>query len=98
MVRQKYEELKKHSSSKMIIYWQSYIDMVGFLLLFIRSIREGNWDLHLDCIRNMLPWMFACDNINYSRYLPVYLYDMLSLESAHPSVSNVFAAGDFVVQ
>lgn len=97
-LRQKYEESKKQQSNKMSVYWHSYIDMVGLLLLFLRSIREGDWDLHLNCIRNMLPWMFAYDRINYSRYLPVYLCDMLYLEDAHPVVSEAFAAGDFVVQ
>lgn len=47
------------SSNKMCRYWQSYVDMVGLLLLFIRSIREGDWDLHLNCIGDMLPLMFA---------------------------------------
>ncbi len=65
---------------------------------FIRSIREGDWNLHLACIRDMLPWMFAYDRTNYSRYLPVYWCDMMSLRDVHPSTYEAFQAGDFVVQ
>ena len=79
-------------------YWWSYIEMVSLLLRFIRSIREGNWKLYLACIRDMLPWMFAYDRINYSRYLSVYLLDMKSLEEKHPGVMSAFQAGEFVVQ
>ena len=46
-------------------FWKSYIVMVTLLLRFIQP-REGNWNLHLACIRDMLPWMFAYDRTNYS--------------------------------
>ena len=94
----KYEEFSQRSSSKMSSYWRSYIEMACLLLCFIRSIREGDWNLHLACIRDMLPWMFAYDRTNYSRYLSVYWCDMMSLEDAHPSTHEAFKAGDFVVQ
>ena len=96
-LRVKYEEFSQRSSSKMSSYWRSYIEMACLLLCFIRSIR-GDWNLHLTCIRDMLPWMFAYDCTNYSRYLSVYWCDMMSLEDTHPSTHEAFKAGDFVVQ
>ena len=97
-LRVKYEEFGQRSSSKMSSYWRSYIEMACLLLRFIRSIREGDWNLHLACICDMLLWMFAYDRTNYSRYLSVYWYDMMSLEDTHPSTHEAFKAGDFVVQ
>ena len=97
-LRVKYEEFNKSSSNKMRSYWQSYIEMVCLLLCFIRSTREGDWNLHLASVRDMLPWMFAYDRTNYSRYLPVYWCDMISLKDVHPSTYESFQAGDFVVQ
>lgn len=79
-------------------YWLSYIDMVSLLLQFIRSIREGDWESYLASIRDMIPWMFAYDRVNYSRYLSVYFLDMQSLEKKHPNVLSAFQAGEFVVQ
>ena len=40
------------------MFWQSYSDMVSLLLHFIRATREGNWQLHLTCVRSMLPCFF----------------------------------------
>lgn len=53
-------------------FWGSYIDMVGLLLRFNHATREGDWQLHLACVRAMIPYMFAYDQVNYARYLPVY--------------------------
>jgi hypothetical protein len=94
----KFNEFNKSSTNKMSKYWQSYIEMVSLLLRFIRSTREGDWNLHLACIRDMFPWMFAYDRTNYSRYLPIYWCDMMSLKDNHPSAYEAFKAGDFVAQ
>ena len=97
-LRVKYKEFGQWSSSTMSSYWRSYIEMACLLLCFIRSIRQGDWNLHLACIRDMLPWMFAYDRTNYSRYLSCYWCDMMSLEDTHPSAHEAFKAGDLVVQ
>jgi hypothetical protein len=50
--------------------WMTYVDMVeGVVLGLLRASREGNWFLHLHAIRKMIPWCFANDRVNYSRYL-----------------------------
>lgn len=67
-------------------FWNSYLDMVEVLLLFLRGTREGNWNLHLASVGRMLPWIFAYDHINYSRYLPVYWLEMRDLPTTHPTV------------
>ena len=95
---QSLEQFNGSTRGKMGKFWQSYIEMVSLLLRFIRATREGDWNLHLVCVKDMLPWMFAYDRINYARYLPVYLCDMLALEQNHPSVHQAVNSGDFVVQ
>ena len=84
--------------SLMAQLWSSFIDMVHLLLQFIRSIREGNWKLHLDCIASMLPWMFAHDRTHYSRYLPAYWAEMKQLSVDQPNAHCDLMAGDFSVQ
>ena len=79
-------------------FWNSYIKMVQHLLHFVRAAQQGNWDLHLSSIRYMLPWMFACNQTNYSRYLPAYYLEMVDLPNTHPAVHQVFLNGEFVVQ
>ena len=80
-------------------FWMSYLDIVEDVLLgLIRASREGNWLLHLHAIRQMIPWCFAYDKINYARYLPVYYVEMMNLPSEHPDVYGNFMAGNFAVQ
>ena len=50
-------------------FWMSYVDMTEIMLGLIRASREGNWLLHLAAIREMIPWCFAYDKVNYARYL-----------------------------
>ena len=79
-------------------FWRSYLEMVSLLLTFIRATREGNWSLHLECIREMLPWYFAYDHVNYARYLPVYLLHMIQLPETHPEAQMMLENGEFGVQ
>ena len=72
--------------------------MIILLLDFLRATREGNWSLHLQSIKEMIPWFYAYDHINYSRYLPVYLLHMISLPSTHPEAHKMMEHGDFGVQ
>lgn len=93
-----YQEFSKESNGPLQEFWISYLEMVSTLLGFIRATREGNWPLHLDCTRRMLPWFFAYDHVNYSRYLSLYLVQMLRLDETHPEAHSMLVGGDFGVQ
>ena len=72
--------------------------MIEILLALLRASREGDWMLHLATIRQMIPWCFAYDKLNYARFLPYY-YDMMSrLPIDHPDVHDHFMQGGFSVQ
>ena len=72
--------------------------MVELLLAFIRSTREGDWKLHCACLRDLLPWMFAYDRVNYSRYMTIYWSEMTKLHDTHPSAHQQLLEGEFAVQ
>eukprot|EP00117_Sycon_ciliatum_P026876 scpid66833/ scgid21958/ len=76
---------QQSEGSPMFKFWSSYISIVSLLLDFIRSIRTGNWQLHMSCLRSILPWGFAYDRHNYSRYMSYYWLQMLRLHEAHPA-------------
>ena len=63
-----YMDYLRHKNGNLSQFWVSYLDMVEILLGLLRASREGDWKLHLSCVRNMVPWCFAYDNINYARY------------------------------
>ena len=72
----------KSENGDLCAFWMSYIEVVGNVLLgLIRASREGNWQLHLYAIRQMIPWCFAYDKVNYARYLPVYYAQMKSYKA-----------------
>ena len=48
-------------------FWMDYLEMVGLLLRFLRAQRTGDWRLHLESFREMLPWFFIHDHQNYAR-------------------------------
>ena len=54
-------------SPELELFWNSYLEMVATLLSLIRATREGNWELHLEGIKAVLPWFFAYDHTYYAR-------------------------------
>ena len=78
-------------------YWLKTLSLEITLLLFVRSIREGNFQLYLESLTKIVPWMFALDHIHYSRWLPVHIRDMMLLSQKHPAILAEFHAGKFVV-
>ena len=93
-----YLDILRNDSGHLATFWMMYVDMVEILLGLIRADREGDWHLHLACIRDMIPWCFAMDKTNYSRYLPVYYAQMTQLDKTCPDLHAHFMNGGFSVQ
>lgn len=79
-------------------YWVSYLELVEILLEFQFAERSGNWELHLNSFRKMLPYFFAFDHTNYARWGTIYLLDMYKLPHTAPEVHKEFMNGNFVVK
>ena len=47
------------ASSKTAQLWLQYMDMINILRKYIRAERTGNWELHLQAVSEMLPYMAA---------------------------------------
>jgi len=67
------------------------------LLRYIRSVREGNFQLYVESLTLIMPWMFALDYTNYSRWLPVHIRDMKTLALKHQDITVEFKSRNFVV-
>ena len=68
------------------------------ILLFVKSVRDGRFSLYKESLRNLLPWFFALDKVNYARWLTVHLHDMIQLDHTSPNVMQKFEEGSFVVR
>ena len=77
--------------SKTAKLWVQYIHMVNLLKNFIRSERCGDWELHLECVRNMLPYFHASGHYLYAKSAHLYLQDMILLDKdTHQPLSDYF--------
>ena len=78
-------------------YWLKMLSLEILLLLYVRSIREGNFQLYIESLVKITSWMFALDHIHYSRWLPIHIRDMVALSEKHPEIVAEFHAGKFVI-
>ena len=74
----------KSKESQMCFFWKLVLEVQINILIFIRSIREGNFSLYISSLRNFVKWYFALDHYNYARWISVHLFDLLSLEKTSP--------------
>ena len=91
----KYLDYLRNSNEKLSSFWISYLDIVEIHLNLLRASREGDWELHLSAIREMIPWCFAYDN---ARYLSAYVSEMSHLEEEHTEAFGYVKSGGFSVQ
>ena len=75
--------------------WLQYLNMVELLYQFLRSERTGNWNLHVQVLRDMLPYMAAAGHSLYTKSVYIYLQRMSQLPEAS---RMVFTEGLHVVR
>ena len=93
-----YLNVVRHEEGQLAAFWMTEVDMVDILHGLLRADRDGDCLLHLSCIRNMIPWSFALDKINYARYRPVYYAQSSRLQETSPVLYDHFLNGGFSVQ
>ena len=59
--------------------WVQYFHTVTLVRQFIRSERTGDWYLHLETIRKMLPLFHASGHLHYAKAAHLYHQEMCSL-------------------
>ena len=80
-------------------YWGKTVrEFLSTYCSFVHSQRVGNWLDNLKTIDTLCPYFFALGHTNYSRWVPVFLRDMVQLPHRHPEVYENFMNGHFVVQ
>ncbi|KAG1664218.1 hypothetical protein GQR58_019897 [Nymphon striatum] len=54
-----YLNVLRHERDHLSAFWMTYVEMVDILLGLLRADREGDWPLHLACIRKTCPGLHA---------------------------------------
>eukprot|EP00794_Sanderia_malayensis_P020950 gene20950-23000_t len=84
---------KNLASSRTATLWFKYIEMVEIPCKFIKAERTGNYHLHWQAVKDMLPYFAASGHSLYAKLAYVYLQTMSKLEETHPNVCQMFANG-----
>ncbi|KAK3927182.1 Protein asteroid-like protein 1 [Frankliniella fusca] len=59
--------------------WWQYFKLVGLLRFFIRAERTGDWAMHKECVKAMLPIFHATGHLPYARAAHLYVQQMEGL-------------------
>ena len=86
---------RRCKESVQFLYWQTTMELESLLLTFVRSIRESNFTLYMQMLKDVCPWFFALDQTHYSRWLPVFIKTLEELPVRHPQVYESFQEGHF---
>ena len=94
-----YDWLSQRSKeSTSFLYWKLVIDLEMLILMYVRSLREGNFKLHLEVLYLLLSWFFSFNHVHYARWLTVHWFDLYHLESKFPDLFEQFSNGNFSFQ
>ena len=89
---------QKAPENEVYLYWKMVMELEISILIYVRSIREGNFKLYIETLRKLLKWFFIFDRYNYARWLTVQWFDLKNLESNFPDVYGYFCQGFFSFQ
>lgn len=88
---------KRKLESPQFKFWRLVLSMELVILLLVRAFREANFSLYCHSLAELIPYFFSNKNMNYVRWLPIHLRDMLTLKEKHPHLAQEFESGKFVV-
>ncbi|VDI40711.1 Hypothetical predicted protein [Mytilus galloprovincialis] len=89
---------KSHIEYRTARLWFLYMDMVDLLRNFIKAERTGNWTLHLQTIKEMLPYFAAAGHNLYLKSAYVYLQQMHGLSRTNPVINEALMSGFHVMR
>ena len=83
------------SSSRMFKYWKLIMKFQINYLVFIRSMKEGDFKLFVKIMISLVICFFIFHHYNYARWLSVHIRDLLSLPITCPQLYQEFERFDF---
>jgi hypothetical protein len=89
---------EKIAASPQFCFWFNILQLELQVMIFVRSLRQGNFMLYIDSLSQLVPWFFSLDHTNYARWIPIHLRDMINLRVKHPAVHKEFMLGNFTIR
>ena len=85
------------TKSKTAALWIQYMKMVEICLQVLKAERYGDWQLHLDMSRMMLPYFAASGHYHYQKSVYLYLQTMSQIHVTNPGLHKYFINGMRVI-
>ena len=57
----------------------------------------GDFKNFLECLKALIPWFFALDHTHYSRWIPIFVQDLSSLEANNKETYDAFVKSFFTI-
>ena len=72
-----------------LCFWFHAIELETLLFFFTKSLRDADFRLFVQCIKDIMPWMFALDHTLYARWMSKWSQQsiLLSLRNSWKVVS-----------
>ena len=61
-------------------FWNLILKLEFLLFELVKSQQSGNFQCHIEILKQVTPWMFSLDHHDYARWLPVHLTQMIDLK------------------
>ena len=78
--------------------WFLVLQLQLTMLVFVRSIRSGNFPLYIQSLTKLVHWFFTFNHYHYAWWISVHLRDMMALSHLHPDIHTEFVKGHFTVK
>ena len=82
-----------YSTNRTAKLWLQYMECIDILKKLIKAERTGNWKMHLQAVKDMLPNFAASGHHLYAKSAYRYLQTMFELLNTHPEVYASFISG-----
>ena len=70
------------------------------ILVYVGSLRDFKFSLYksnVNILTKLASWFFVLDHTHYSKWVPIHIRDMMTLQEQHPDTAILFPQGGFVV-
>ena len=78
-------------------FWYTLLELECLMLMFVRILRSGNFEMFVEVLDQFLQWMFSLNHTHYARWLPVYIQTLKKLPDQQTEVYEEFKKGRFTV-
>ena len=76
-------------------HWKMILGLQLEILLYVRSLRESNFQPYVSALACFIKWLFAMDHYKYAWWCSVDLFNLWNLEFIARSLYEEFNTGNF---